>query len=144
MHEMALADGILSVVLEAAGEHPVRRVRLKIGKLQHVTQESLQFSYQLLAEDTTAADATLELDSIDILLSCNSCSKEQVALSVPFVCSKCGSFDLKILQGDEVVVELIELQDGTVLQKPGTFDMEPLNQHNREHHGIHTTEGTTE
>ena len=135
MHEMALADGILSVVLEASEGNAVRRVHLKIGKLQHVTQESLQFSYQLLAEDTSAADAILELDPIDIIVRCNHCQMEQKAVAIPFVCSSCRSFDLKVLQGDEVVIDFVELQNGTVLQKPGIFDMEPIHEHNREHHG---------
>ena len=45
MHEMALAEGILSVVLDASGGANVRKVDLQVGALQLVVPESLRFSF---------------------------------------------------------------------------------------------------
>jgi hydrogenase nickel incorporation protein HypA/HybF len=64
MHEVALAQGILDVVLEVAAGHEVRTVRVRAGELQAVTQDSLQFCFEMVALETTAAAARLEVEVI--------------------------------------------------------------------------------
>jgi hydrogenase nickel incorporation protein HypA/HybF len=64
MHEMALAQGILDVVLDVAGNHEAKTVRLRVGKLQAVTQDSLQFCFEMAATETAAATARLEVEII--------------------------------------------------------------------------------
>ncbi|HEY7543673.1 MAG TPA: hydrogenase maturation nickel metallochaperone HypA, partial [Blastocatellia bacterium] len=76
MHEMALAEGILAVVLDAAGDQKVRRICLQVGKLQMVVPDSLQFSFQLLADGTPAAEAIIEIEEIPVRLLCKQCSAE--------------------------------------------------------------------
>lgn len=61
MHEGALVEAVLSVVLEASGGDPVRRVRLRVGAGQGVIGDSWDFHWRLLAENTPAAAATLDL-----------------------------------------------------------------------------------
>lgn len=61
MHEMGLAEGILGVCLPIAGDRPVRRVAVSVGERQGVSADSLEFSFQLIADGTTAAGATLEV-----------------------------------------------------------------------------------
>lgn len=70
MHEIALAQGILDVVLDvAAGQRP-RTVRVRAGELLSVTQESLQFCFEMVGQQTPAADARLEVEIVpgDVLL----------------------------------------------------------------------------
>jgi hydrogenase nickel incorporation protein HypA/HybF len=64
MHEMALAQGILDVVLDVADGHEARTVRLRVGELQAVTQDSLQFCFEMAAVETLAATAKLEVEII--------------------------------------------------------------------------------
>jgi hypothetical protein len=64
MHEIALAQGILDVVLDVADGHGVTTVRVRAGELQAVTRDSLQFCFEMVARDTSAAAAHLELDII--------------------------------------------------------------------------------
>lgn len=61
MHEMALAQGILDVVLDVADGHEARTVRLRVGELQAATQDSLQFCFEMAAHETNAATARLEV-----------------------------------------------------------------------------------
>lgn len=65
MHEMALAQGILDVVLDVADGHVAKTVRLRVGELQAVTQDSLQFCFEMAAHETPAATAHLEVEIID-------------------------------------------------------------------------------
>ena len=64
MHEVALAQGILDVVLDVAGGREPRTVRVRAGELQSVTQDSLQFCFEMVAQDTPAAATRLEVEII--------------------------------------------------------------------------------
>ena len=50
MHEVALAQA--------------RTVRMQAGELQAVTQDSLQFCFEMVAQDTDAANARLEVEIV--------------------------------------------------------------------------------
>jgi hydrogenase nickel incorporation protein HypA/HybF len=64
MHEVAIAQGILDVVLDVADGQQARTVRVRAGELMAVTQESLQFCFTMVAQDTQAAEASLEVEII--------------------------------------------------------------------------------
>jgi Zn finger protein HypA/HybF involved in hydrogenase expression len=61
MHEVALAQGILDVVLDVAAGRQVQTVRVRAGELLAVSEDSLQFCFELVAQDTPAATARLEV-----------------------------------------------------------------------------------
>jgi Zn finger protein HypA/HybF involved in hydrogenase expression len=61
VHEVALAQGILDVVLDLAGDQAVRTIRVRAGELQAVTEESLRFCFEMVAQGTNAANAHLEV-----------------------------------------------------------------------------------
>jgi len=70
MHEVALAQGILDVVLDVADGQQVQTVRVRAGELLAVSPDSLQFCFEIVAQDTPAARARLEvqLTPDDVLL----------------------------------------------------------------------------
>jgi len=60
MHELGLTRRIVSIVAEHAGARRVRRVRLAIGPMACVERRSLSFCFDLIAEGTVLAGASLE------------------------------------------------------------------------------------
>jgi hydrogenase nickel incorporation protein HypA/HybF len=112
MHEMALAEGVLAVVLEVAEGEPVRRIQLRVGRLQAVVPESLQLCFQLAAEDTVAAQAKLELNDVPACLRCYRCGRESQLEAPPFNCHHCGASEIEIVAGDELLVDGVELDSG--------------------------------
>jgi hypothetical protein len=60
MHELGLAEGIMTVAIDMAGGRTVRRIVVRIGEDQRIVPDSLEFGFQLLAEDTICAGATLQ------------------------------------------------------------------------------------
>jgi hydrogenase nickel incorporation protein HypA/HybF len=64
MHELALAQGVLDVVLDVADGREVRTVRVRAGESLAVTVDSLQFCFEMVAQDTQAAAAKLEVDMV--------------------------------------------------------------------------------
>jgi hydrogenase nickel incorporation protein HypA/HybF len=64
MHELAYAEGILGVALDVADGAPVRCVQVRVGDLHAIVPDSLQFCFSLVAEDTAAADARLDVQIV--------------------------------------------------------------------------------
>jgi len=133
MHEMALAEGVLDVVLDVVGDNSVKAVRVQAGVLHAVVPESLEFSFQLAAQDTPAADAQLFIRKVDAVFQCGQCREVTTQAAPPFNCSVCGSADITFSAGDELLVEAIELTDGTTIQRPISADQELIHDHLHEH-----------
>jgi hydrogenase nickel incorporation protein HypA/HybF len=112
MHEMAYAEGILGVALEVSDGSPVRRVQVRLGALHRIVPESLQFCFQLAAQDTAAADALLDVTEIPVRVRCARCGAESDGGAPPFQCAACDVFDVRIVSGEEVLVDAVELDDG--------------------------------
>ena len=60
MHEAAMCEGILSVVLEVAQERPVKRVQLVLGEKQGIARDSFNFYWEMMTTGTPAAGAVVE------------------------------------------------------------------------------------
>ncbi len=60
MHELGLSRNIVAIVSEHAAGCHVRRVRLAIGPLACVERKALSFCFDLAAEGSVLAGASLE------------------------------------------------------------------------------------
>ncbi len=133
MHEMALAEGILEVVLSIAEENPVKNVKVQVGVLHAVVPDSLEFSFQLAAQDTPAAEAKLSIRKVEAIIQCNQCREMTTQPKPPYNCGSCGSADVSFSAGDELLVEAIELTDGTMIERPMSADHELIHDHLHDH-----------
>lgn len=59
MHELGIAEGIVHVVCNLAGERWVRRVTVRVGVLQAASVEGLELGFEMLAQGTAAEGARL-------------------------------------------------------------------------------------
>jgi hydrogenase nickel incorporation protein HypA/HybF len=138
MHEMAIAEGILTVVLDAAQHHPVDRVRVKIGALHAVVPDSLRFSFELAADGTEAQDAALDIEEVPAVFHCRMCDTKSGLDGPSFHCHACGSPEITIISGEELTVEAVEREDGAVLIQATTDQnmmTNALHQHIINEHG---------
>jgi len=128
MHEMALAEGILSVVLDAAGDVKVRNIELQVGELQLVVAKSLRFSFKRASQGTLAQGAAIHIQDTPARMRCSRCGTEGVLRLPPFQCEQCSSTDTVVIVGDEVVVDAVELEDGHLVYRrevPAVENLEP-------------------
>lgn len=110
MHELALAQTIVAIALEAAQGARVSRVTLEIGQLSAVLPDAIQFCFEVCCQGTPLEGATLEIIDIPGLGRCRRCGAE-VPLEQPFGLCECGSVDLDIVQGNELTVKALETDD---------------------------------
>ena len=65
MHEMGLAEGIVAVVEDAAGDRTVERISVRVGAAQAVVGDSLEFNFRLLTEGTPMQSTALEVTHVE-------------------------------------------------------------------------------
>lgn len=111
MHELAIADAVLSIALEHAAERKVSRIGMRVGHLRQVVPSALRFSFALIARDTQADGAILDITAIPVCVWCEACGMECAASSLPLQCIRCASREVVVRRGDEMLVDWIETEE---------------------------------
>ncbi len=114
MHELSIACSIVETVEEnLPPETTATKIFLKIGAMSGVVKDALLFSFEIAAENTRAADATLVIEELPVVVHCDDCDFDTELASPPiFRCGQCKELTGKILQGKELEVVSIEVDDG--------------------------------
>jgi hydrogenase nickel incorporation protein HypA/HybF len=129
MHEWALAEAVLAAASEAAEKEGLKRVsdvRLKVGELQGIDMEILNFALSQLRKDRFRS-ARFSIETVKAKLKCRACSyawvfdkenvDESTAEAIHFVpevahayvkCPKCGSPDFEVVEGRGVWLDSIK------------------------------------
>ena len=115
MHEVSIASAIVTVAAEHAAGRRVTQVEVKIGRLRQVVPDALAFAFELATEETELAGAELVVEHVPARLRCRACGAETEAHEFPFGCANCGSVDVTVVAGDELLVESLELEDEPVV-----------------------------
>ena len=76
MHELPITQNILKIALKYASQSGATRITdlyLVIGQLSSVIDESIQFYWPIISENTIAQDAILHFKRIPARLECIQC-----------------------------------------------------------------------
>ncbi|PWT75747.1 MAG: hydrogenase maturation nickel metallochaperone HypA [Proteobacteria bacterium] len=114
MHELSIALSIVDAAAEVAarrGASQVSAVHLKLGPLSGVVKDALLFSYGIACEGTTLAGSRLVIEDVPVKAYCPQCRAEQMIESIQrFACPDCGSPTADVVQGDELLVTALEIE----------------------------------
>ncbi|CAN5597461.1 hydrogenase maturation nickel metallochaperone HypA [soil metagenome] len=123
MHELSLSSAVVDTVVRHAEGRRVSGVEMRVGRMRQVVPDSLTFYFEIVSRDTVAEGAELELDLINALMRCPSCSHEwdpapppaedsdQVMLLPQFRCPVCSEAGAEVLAGEEFEVESITVDE---------------------------------
>ena len=114
MHELSIAASIVDAVTETTAAYPgsrVREVRLRVGALASVIEDSLQFCWGVTTEDTPLAGAKLVVNMLPVVIHCENCSADEQIGVQSFRCPRCGEPAGDLRQGRELEIESIEIED---------------------------------
>ncbi len=128
MHEWALAEGVVQTANRIAGEQgldEIVEVTIKIGELQQIEHEILEFALEQL-RTPSMKNAKFTLESVPGKLKCRVCDEEwrfspneieeDASEAIHFVpevahvyisCPKCESPDFQVLEGRGVILASI-------------------------------------
>lgn len=110
MHELSICAAIARIVEEHAAGQPVEIVRIDVGHLRQVVPETLRYSWELVVADTPLAGSVLEVNHIPLVVRCATCG-ESTTLDQPVLRCACGSTDVTLTSGEELLVRSLELVD---------------------------------
>jgi len=112
MHEVALGEAILDAVERRAAGRKVRRVKVQIGTLHRVVGPALDQGFALVSEGSVAEGAELDIVTVPVTVTCRSCGEHHHSEDQQFVCLACGSEDVDVDGGEELLLESLELDGG--------------------------------
>ena len=113
MHELAIARNIVNIAIAAAekeGAKRITRVDVVAGELRGIVPAQLTFSFGLMAENTIASGAYLNLEITPVACRCRKCQEEFAVKDYRYLCTKCQSQDVETLSGTELRVKDIEVE----------------------------------
>ena len=113
MHELAVTESILSISEKHALKAEASRVtdiHIVIGKLASIVDDSVQFYWDIISQDTICAGATLHFTRKPAQLVCLQCETEYTLEDELTACPHCGSAQVKVISGDEFWLDSIEIE----------------------------------
>lgn len=113
MHELAVTENIFNIAVKHAEQAQAVRVtdvHLVIGRLSSIIDDSVQFYWDLVTQETICADSKLHFKRIPAKISCLDCSNEFQLEDELTPCPACNSIHLKILSGEEFWLDSIEIE----------------------------------
>jgi len=105
-------------IVELAEEEAVRRgvqitaIHLRLGALSGVVKEALLASYEMACDDSPLKGSRLVVEDVPVIIFCPSCQMQRPISSIQlFCCAECGTPTSEILQGKEIEVVALEIEE---------------------------------
>lgn len=119
MHELAVTSSILDLALKHA-EPGVRitDVYLVIGQLSSMIDDSVQFYWDIINQNTPAEGSRLHFRRIPGRLECLACKNQYPFRGDDFACPACGSIDVRVIAGEEFYLEAIDVDQEQLIEEP--------------------------
>jgi len=111
MHELAIAESVLQIARRHARGRRIVAVEVKAGYLRQVVPSALTFAFELVAHGTEAEGAALLIEEVPAAGTCRSCGTETPLPEFPLQCASCGGFDVEVTEGEELLVDSLELEE---------------------------------
>ncbi|MBE2271364.1 MAG: hydrogenase maturation nickel metallochaperone HypA [Anaerolinea sp.] len=112
MHELAITYDVLEIALRHAKQaERVSAVNLVIGQLSSMIDDSVQFYWDFISQETKAAGARLNFKRIPATLECEACGAQYgINNRYELACPTCGGVHIRIVTGEEFYVDSIEVE----------------------------------
>ena len=113
MHELSVTENILNIALTHAEKSSASRVTdifLVIGQLSSIVDDSVQFYWDFVSENTICSGAKLHFQRKPARFLCSSCNNEFQIKDELTSCPSCGGMQITITSGEEFYVDSIEIE----------------------------------
>lgn len=113
MHELGITEQIVDIALKHGEKNQAEKITdlyLVIGELSSIIDDSVQFYWDMIAENTICEGATLHFKRIPAIFKCQECSTEyKLQEGELTLCPTCEGSRMEILQGKEFHLESINI-----------------------------------
>lgn len=112
MSELTIAEALLKSIQQQArkeGFSRVKHIYLEIGRLSDITPEAMRLCLEGILKNTLAENAKVSIEEAEAKALCLSCGHTNNISNEYSACDDCGSFDLKLLTGDQVKIRHLDV-----------------------------------
>ncbi len=117
MHELSIVEALIGQVereiARAGAAGRVLRLDLSIGRMSGVSAASVRFAFEVLSPGTRVEGAALTIDEPPATCICHGCGAQSPTDDVFAACPRCGSDEVAVEGGRDMLLESIELEDPT-------------------------------
>jgi hydrogenase nickel incorporation protein HypA/HybF len=112
MHELVLSDNIVRAVLAEVSvpKSRIMAIGIDVGALSTVNASSLEFCLRAVLDEGGMPHTEVRLNLVPAKVKC-SCGLQYTTDDVFSACPGCGSFVREVVEGTEVSVRYVELED---------------------------------
>ena len=113
MHEMGIAQNILDIAVTTAqneGATKITSINLVVGELRGIEPMQLTFCFDIVARDTMASGACLNIETVPVSGYCPACKIDFKIEDYTYVCPQCGNIKIEIRGGTELRLKDIEIE----------------------------------
>ncbi|MDR3357773.1 MAG: hydrogenase maturation nickel metallochaperone HypA [Desulfovibrio sp.] len=120
MHELSLAQGLLSTALAAVERHNadnpenralrIQEIECELGLISCVEPQTLTGCFELFAEGTPAEGAALTLRTVPLGCACSVCGHTFKLTQRRFVCPQCGSEEIHFNGGHGLMLVALRVE----------------------------------
>jgi hydrogenase nickel incorporation protein HypA/HybF len=100
MHELSVTESILEIALRHGQAAQARRITdlyLVIGQLTSLVDDSIQFYWDMIAQDTLAQGARLHFKRIQTELQCLDCHQRYTPGQEQMACTACEGVRVRVV-----------------------------------------------
>lgn len=108
MHELAITESVVDMVLDRTPGRQVACVHLKVGRLSGVVPDAMRFCFDLATSGTALEGASLDIVEIPGRAHCRVCDSDFALPDLILLCP-CGSADVGVLSGRELEISSVDL-----------------------------------
>lgn len=113
MHEYAVTKSLINIAVEEAQKAnagKITEIKLVIGDLSTIMDESVQMYFDIISEGTIAQGAKLIFRRVAAEFCCKSCGAKYNKPSSGFDCPFCGQMGVPTGVGKEFYIESLEVE----------------------------------
>lgn len=113
MHELYVTEQILDITIKHATRaqaHRVTDLYLVLGELSSIVDDSLQFYWDIISQDTVAEGSRLHFDRRPAEFRCRDCNHSYVP-GQDFACPVCKSLSVDVVSGEEFYLDAIDVEE---------------------------------
>ena len=113
MHELAITESILDIALKHAERAEAARVTdlyIVVGRLSSIVDDSVQFYWDMISENTICQGAALHFQRVPAKLLCLDCGHEYTLDGDLTPCPDCNSVRVQVTSGDQFWLDSIEVE----------------------------------
>ena len=113
MHELSIVESLLAVALEngeKAQATKILKIHVVVGDLSAVVDDSVNFYFRFLSENTIAAGASIVFMHTPARLRCRTCDTVFSPEKLDFDCPNCKERQVDIIGGRELYVDRLEVE----------------------------------